>query len=232
MTQRVFLEPRLCACDCGQWTKGGYYYPGHNPPNVQSIGYVEEDRGYKTPCHIWQGGINVWGYAKLGRNGKTMPGHRWYYEQVKGPIPDGMDLDHLCRVRRCVNPDHMEPVPPIENKRRGRVAKLSHEDIKAIEERYRSGESQHKLAKAYGVHQPTISKVLNVARWAGVAAGVETRSPVKLTEVEVAEILRRRNSGETYRSLANAYNIGMTQVGRIVKGESWKGVAPMGGFLE
>jgi hypothetical protein len=45
--------------------------------------------------------------------------HRWSYEHFVGPIPEGLHIDHLCRVRRCVNPDHLEPVTPKENYLRG-----------------------------------------------------------------------------------------------------------------
>jgi hypothetical protein len=49
--------------------------------------------------------------------------HRWSYEHHFGPIPDGMQLDHLCRNRRCVNPEHLEPVTGAENVRRAAVTK-------------------------------------------------------------------------------------------------------------
>jgi hypothetical protein len=54
-------------------------------------------------------------------NGKKVlrRAHRLYYELEKGPIPKGLTLDHLCRVRCCVNPDHLEPVTPVENVMRG-----------------------------------------------------------------------------------------------------------------
>lgn len=53
-----------------------------------------------------------------------MKAHRFVYEQIRGPIPDGMDIDHLCRVRNCVNPDHMEPVTRRENTLRGLKGRL------------------------------------------------------------------------------------------------------------
>ncbi|MEU7240240.1 HNH endonuclease signature motif containing protein [Streptomyces sparsogenes] len=46
--------------------------------------------------------------------------HRFAYETLVGPIPEHLQLDHLCRVRHCVNPDHLEPVSSRENTRRGR----------------------------------------------------------------------------------------------------------------
>lgn len=45
--------------------------------------------------------------------------HRWVWEWMVGPIPPGLDLDHLCRTPNCVNPDHLEPVAHIVNVRRG-----------------------------------------------------------------------------------------------------------------
>ena len=49
--------------------------------------------------------------------------HRWAYEDKVGPIPEGLDIDHLCRVRACVNPGHLEPVTRAENIRRAAAAK-------------------------------------------------------------------------------------------------------------
>jgi hypothetical protein len=48
--------------------------------------------------------------------------HRWIYEQMVGPIPDGYEVDHVCKVGMCVNPDHLEAVTPEENQRRERLA--------------------------------------------------------------------------------------------------------------
>jgi hypothetical protein len=54
-----------------------------------------------------------------GRRVATKAAHRLFYEQLVGPIPDGLQLDHLCRVRHCVNPDHLEPVTQTANVLRG-----------------------------------------------------------------------------------------------------------------
>lgn len=71
-------------------------------------------------CWLWTGGTNASGYGRfaLGHRGIEQA-HRWSYEHHIGPIPDGLQIDHLCRVHGCVNPAHMEPVTGRENVRRG-----------------------------------------------------------------------------------------------------------------
>lgn len=71
-------------------------------------------------CWEYQGALND-GYvvAADAATGRTVMGHRAVWEKLRGPIPDGFQIDHLCRNKRCVNPDHLEPVTPAENTRRG-----------------------------------------------------------------------------------------------------------------
>ena len=84
------------------------------------------------PCWLWLGavakdrnGYGLFGWNAVGRN-HTRWVHRWVYEYLVGPIPDGMHLDHLCRVTRGCNPDHLEVVTPAENARRARDSWSGH----------------------------------------------------------------------------------------------------------
>ena len=72
-----------------------------------------------TGCWEWTGHVNNAGYGRV----KNDYAHRLAYEMFVGPIPDGADLDHLCRRRSCVNPAHLEPVTRSENVRRGYAAR-------------------------------------------------------------------------------------------------------------
>lgn len=83
-------------------------------------------------CWIWTKSQTWNGYGIAAFEGHGTTAHRVTYQLVKGPIPEGMDLDHLCRNRLCVNPDHLEPVTRKENLERGfeaRGCKGGHENI-------------------------------------------------------------------------------------------------------
>jgi len=70
-------------------------------------------------CWLWNGAKTAGGYGSVTINKKSSLAHRVSYELCAGKIPDGLHIDHLCRVRHCVNPSHLEPVTPKTNCLRG-----------------------------------------------------------------------------------------------------------------
>ena len=92
--------------------------------------YVLEEEGWtkiekkimpvpESGCHLWIGAITDSGYGVITRKGKRFRVHRLVYERERGAVLNGLQLDHLCRVRCCVNPEHLEVVTSRENTYRG-----------------------------------------------------------------------------------------------------------------
>ena len=70
-------------------------------------------------CWLYAGQVSSYGYGIVQRDGKRYMAHRVMYENLVGEIPEGLYTDHLCRVRQCINPEHLEPVTNKENVLRG-----------------------------------------------------------------------------------------------------------------
>lgn len=76
--------------------------------------------GLPSGCWEWCGFRNGKGYGIFHDGERMVKAHRWSWEHAnRRPIPDGLTIDHLCRNRSCVNPEHLEPVTDAENRRRG-----------------------------------------------------------------------------------------------------------------
>jgi hypothetical protein len=165
-----------CRCGCGGQTrlaKSGdprtgrvkgeplRYLPGHH--TRRRTPYLRFWTGHTSDCWIWLGGRNRKGYGVTAdRRGGCALAHRVYYEEAKGPIPEGLQIDHLCCLPACVNPDHLEAVTPAQNVRRGRKTKLTPEQVDEIRG---SAETQTVLARRYGITQPHVSRIKQGQTW-------------------------------------------------------------------
>lgn len=170
-----------CQCGCGKqapvaqrtdnakgYVKGEpmRYCRGH--ANRGAVHFIEEDRGFTTPCWIWQLSRTTDGYGHMSDGtGRQRPAHRVMWERQHGAIPAGLQLDHLCRVRACVNPDHLEPVTNATNTRRSNTAKLTSADVAEIRQAVEQGTTYTMLATRYGVCIATIGHIATGRNWRG-----------------------------------------------------------------
>jgi len=171
----------LCLCGCGRptgiadrtrphegWVKGQSkpFLPFHKPARLPFERWIIDS---DTGCWIWQG-ATADGYGVVHRtNSPSKSGlvHIVNWEAKNGPIPPGMEFDHLCHSaaincpggkqclhRRCVNPDHLEPVTDFENSRRGRRTILTWDQVRQI--RALQGKMHFKdVARQFGLEHPT-----------------------------------------------------------------------------
>lgn len=186
----MVLSIGLCECGCGEKTplynrsdsrdgsvKGqpkrfvlGHWVRvrGGIKRHYKSFRFIIDD---STGCWHWalaKCNQDKYGYCSTG-DGRSNLAHIIYYVDAKGPVPEGLELDHLCRNTDCVNPDHLEAVTRKENNRRKPATKLNVEKVKEIRTRFATGgESQAKLAREFGVHVSTLKSVIQRFTWQDV----------------------------------------------------------------
>lgn len=183
---------KLCECGCGQSapiakqteTKYGYvkgqpkrYIRGHR--TMLRVVWLPEDRGYETPCHIWQGACDGSGYGQgLKRGGATrVKAHRQAWIEANGPIPDGLCVLHRCDQPPCINVDHLF-VGTLADNTRDMMAKRRHwvpsgeihsrakiTNGQAAEIRAAKGISNADLGRRYSIDPSTISRIRSGERW-------------------------------------------------------------------
>lgn len=101
-------------------------------------------------CWTWQGILSSKGYPLMNVNQKKFKAHRYSYIHFIGPIPEGLTIDHLCRNRACVSPDHLEAVTAIENIKRG----APHRILKRCNHNKRPSDCRRCGKKNYYIKKP------------------------------------------------------------------------------
>lgn len=123
-----------------------------------------------TGCHVWQGYRDRDGYGQVKVDGVKINAHRVSYALHNGELIPGFHIDHLCRNRSCINPNHLEQVTPEENTRRGLTTSLTADTVAIIKTRLCDGDRRADLAADFGVHKSTIQRIAVGAAWADVPA--------------------------------------------------------------
>ena len=121
-----------------------------------------------TGCWLWEGATDEKGYG-LVYTDRSRRAHRVVYERIRGPIPEGLQLDHLCAVKPCVNPAHLEPVTNSENQRRNSIRKygrvLSDDENYARDYRQRHREHRRRYNERWARHKGYGSTAQYLREW-------------------------------------------------------------------
>lgn len=123
--------------------------------------YVVEPNG----CWRWTRGLTGSGYAHLSMASVYYQAHLLMYILEVGPLPQGLEPDHLCRHRWCVRPACIEFVTHAVNMQRGARAKLTQGEADMIRAEVAAGFSQRAVARARGIDHSTVSRVVRGERW-------------------------------------------------------------------
>jgi HNH endonuclease len=165
--------------------------------------YVEEPGPLPTPCHRWQGAVTDSGYGSFGK----YLAHRASYEAFVGPIPEGIQVNHACDLRLCINPSHLHLGTHQSNSaemvERGRSCKGSRNGSAVINEQIVSeilqllaeGRKQWWVAEWYGVHFDVVSRIALGQRWQHVP-GIRTPTPPPPPSSRFLGVIYIKDSGK------------------------------------
>lgn len=179
-------------------------------------------------CWLWTGACRSMEYGSF--NGTLA--HRYSYQTFVGPIPNGLQIDHLCRVHCCVNPAHLEAVTASENSLRGiagvhlRAASIEHNKYRRTLKNCKRGHELVPLVgHPYWRYCKVCAKAKSAQRWnGGRCAKGEQHPGAKLNAELVLEIRKRRAEGESFGALSMRFGIAAAHVFRVVNRTAWRHV--------
>lgn len=175
-------------------------------------------------CWIWNGYVDTNGYAKAldinyTERRRVHWAHRISYVAAKGPIPDGLEIDHLCVVTRCINPDHLETVTRTENIRRVFERNgVNDRDVLAAQLRGR-GVTYSEIADALEMSGRSHAfSAIRAAIRKGLVRAEDVPPAPRITDAEREDIRVLYALGIPQGVLAEHYQIDSSQVSRLARG--------------
>jgi hypothetical protein len=164
----------LCACGCGEktklaprnhsalgWIKGEpFEYVSQHQGNKKRKDYVEQDCGFDTPCHVWQGQPSQ-RYPSVKIKGKPKKVHIWFWEQRWGSVPNGLVVHHRCDNPRCCNIEHLGIVTSAVNTQLGPRTKLNPDKVEVLRRLYATGSyTFQRLGELYSVSPSAVQQAV------------------------------------------------------------------------
>lgn len=173
-------------------------------------------------CWLWTAQLNEGGYGHFWLSGRNRLAHRVAYEQIVGPIPEGLTLDHLCRNPACVRPEHLEPVTGAENSRRGYgFGGINARKTHCWRGHELAGANLY-VAKSGYRHCRECQRIRAAARQVGGGRLYGDRHPnARLSDDQVQQVRAIYAQGnQTTYVLAKEFGVDPSTIQRIVKGKA------------
>ena len=133
--------------------------------------FADRIRVDENGCHLWQGWLNEYGYSRFRSDGQRGYGHRIAYQMVKGEIPAGMEIDHACQQRACVNPDHLRLATRAQN--------IAHQRLQARNTSGVRGVSWHKQAQKWVARVRVDGRTINLGVFADKAEAAKVAAETR-----------------------------------------------------
>lgn len=186
-------------------------------------------------CWEWLGSKNPKGYGHISHREKIAQAHRVSWAMHNGELPPGLHILHKCDNPSCVRPDHLflgkDKENAVDRERKGRGAsKLTPDIIHKIRVLYQEGKTQKEIGEMLGKSKMTISRIVRGLQGAHGTGPIakpfeglrgERNGSSKLTKAKAQEIREARQKGETMRSLAARFGVGVSRINDIVHDRGW-----------
>jgi len=210
--------------------------PGPAPIDPAIRYHAKVNKRGPDDCWPWTAGRFESGYGAFRLGSKQLKAHRFGYQLLVGPIPDGLYVLHHCDNPPCQNPNHWflgthkDNADDRQSKGRGNQlhgeacpwSVLTDSDIREIRQLYHNGSTQYDLADRFHVHQKAISMIVRGKRWSHLDGPITTiNRSVRLTVEMAGQIRALYDRGASQQSIADSLSISQSTVSDVVRGRRW-----------
>jgi len=183
--------------------------------------FMEKVRKQSDGCWIWTGCKVRLGYGRFRMSKQcnlTFSAHQVSWALFRGSVEGGKELDHLCRVPSCVNPDHLEPVPHRENILRGT-------GFAAVHARKINCNRGHPYSQENTIYYQGKSGIMRRCRACITARERERGIPAKIQKLFAADVREIRFSKDTNIAISKRYGVTQSYISHIRRGDCWRSVS-------
>lgn len=218
----------LCGCGCGHQTpiakKTSTHYGirkgqpklfvrGHHTRKA-TPDFKYQDWGFKTPCWVWLKKCDKDGYPQVSIGELNCRATHVYFEHFTGKkVPDGMHLNHKCRIHPCVNHDHLEIATPADNVRYSGSTQFDGDAVRKMIAMRKQGAQFKEIAETFQTSVRYLKRICYGERWRGIVPESDLPKHVRhLSKDQALEILDLRRQGISVKAIAAQFDVPFNRI--------------------